>query len=448
MTSLDEGSVRVPTGKRRHRSLHKIIKIQKAVSRATKPRLGCSIWRSGTPGRAETTWLIFVDTGVSFDGSCARSRRGRQLPLTLPRSVCDAGGMSLRKRMQGMPGPSGSSRGLHPAGGRGFVWRRRRRARSGTCRWTGPALRRDLRDRWPGLAARQVDRLEAGAAVPSARDGGEQHPVPGPLRARGLPEPRSPLPCRDDPPARRRLTGWRRFRTPAGRRGRSTPQPASSPCTCSPNSRPSARGAVRGRGSACRSPGPPFTGSPSRSTPIRQCSAYRRTIVRAVSRPASPPRATGCRERGACRRRTCWESPGQDACAPQASSLAHPAGGHPARRQASAAFGAPTPSRVGQCGRARPPTRRARAKGRCASARRPCRPCRSIPPSPPRPDASQSAWLTDSHGIGSGAKGVLLMGPGVLLTINRVYGFRVLVKAVDQSMSDSIYPIIGSLSHT
>ena len=43
---------------------------------------------------------------------------------------------------------------------------------------------------------------------------------------------------------------------------------------------------------------------------------------------------------------------------------------------------------------------------------------------------------------------MLLMAPGALLTINRVYGFRVLVKAVDQSMSDSIYPIIGSLSHT
>ena len=333
MTSLDEGSVRVPTGKRRHRSLHKIIKIQKAVSRATKPRLGCSIWRSGTPGRAETTWLIFVDTGVSFDGSRVCVSAGPTVSSDAPaqrkrcwRHVASQAHAGHARSIGELPRAS-------PC--------RRSRFRLATPEKS--PLRRDLRDRWPGLAARQVDRLEAGAAVPSARDGGEQHPVPGPLRARGLPEPRSPLPCRDDPPARRRLTGWRRFWTPAGRRGRSTPQPASSPCTCSPSSRPSACGAVRGRGSACRSPGPPFTGSPSRSTPIRQCSAYRRTIVRAVSRPASPPRATGCRERGACRRRTGWESPGQDACAPQASSLAHPAGGHPARRQASAAFGAPTP---------------------------------------------------------------------------------------------------------
>ncbi len=59
-------------------------------------------------------------------------------------------------------------------------------------------------------SARQVVRLEAGAAVPAAGDGGEQHPVPDPVRARGVPEPRLLLPCGDDPPARRRLAGGAR----------------------------------------------------------------------------------------------------------------------------------------------------------------------------------------------------------------------------------------------
>ena len=133
--------------------------------------------------------------------------------------MCDAPGMSIRKRMESCPVhrevPEGFSlsevevrlatpreRPLwdalmdkhHYLGFRRLAGRGLRYVATfgdrwlGLAAWQNGAFKCAPRDRWTGWKPQQ----QFGAA----RAGGEQHPVPDPLRARGLPEPRLALSLR------------------------------------------------------------------------------------------------------------------------------------------------------------------------------------------------------------------------------------------------------------
>ncbi len=159
--------------------------------------------------------------------------RSRNFPLAFPSRTCDAPAMSIRKRLEfhapfrGMPAGFSLSDveirlarpqerplwdslmderrhlGFQRLAARGL---RYVASFGGPVAGPGGVAERRLQVR----SARQVVRLEAGAAVPAAGDGGEQHAFPDPVRAGRVPEPRLLLPCGDDPPARRRLAGGAR----------------------------------------------------------------------------------------------------------------------------------------------------------------------------------------------------------------------------------------------